>query len=978
MDIKKYLFAACLSLAFLFTNAQKLYIAENGAQHIQRSNLDGTTLELLSSAGQVGSIRDIVIDEFENEVYWIENDASFARVKRAKMNPIAPSIGIQLTNEEDFIRVASGFPVPANQFEGLAIDPANRNLYITNQARIERISLDAAAPITVLPAAIVTGLFQTYGIDVDQVNDRVYFVNQATSRQIQRMNLNGTGVTIIVNDFSQGTIHDVVVEPTGGNLYFSTVTGGGVGEVRKTDLLGTSPFAIVTSQPTSIRGVAVDAAGGNIYWATGGANVGRASLTGTGATNIVTGLNNAFYVTIDLRNPLADKMYWSEEVGNYINRANRDGSDIEEYYTGFANFPQGVAYDYVNDYIYWSNTNGQIIRGQIGEGDFFARDILIDQSSGSARANMGISLDIDGGKMYWASNWDGSIKVADFNDPSPITTMQQIVTGLSNPRSVAVDVGSGKIYYTENVNAGDNLAELHQANLDGSGDIIVYSEQISGIDFFFTDIKLDLANGKIYWSGGQDDDDEGEDFGAIYSADLPNITGTVTSFDTNIAGEPWGIDLDVDNNYVYWISRGFDFPDPPVFLTPAIFRAELDGSNPVELVNDDFIGSSYFIALNVVPTPPVCSVVPTANAGSDLSVCPGESVSLSGTIGGSATNPVWASSGDGTFDDNSSLVAVYTPGAADISGGSVTLSLTVDGSGSCPQASDQVVVLVTQNPVAATLSLSANVQQITNTDVITPSTVGVGDMITVTIIANGTKGNATVETNNTISYTPNAGTVGADSYQYRICNQCNLCSDATVSVDIVNEAPQFVQPTTPPTVVAGQSLSISIAALLNDVNNNLDLSSFTNFTSAFNASFTYDPVPGNLTIDYSTATINGLVDDVGFTICDQLNACTNVSLQIEIDGEIVAYNGVSPNGDGLNDFFEIRNIQFLGPQNNVTIFNRWGDKVFEIEDYDNDNPDRRFNGVSDNGKDLPSGIYFYRIEFVSGRSSLEGYLTLKR
>ncbi|HRW99866.1 MAG TPA: hypothetical protein P5280_10265, partial [Cyclobacteriaceae bacterium] len=212
MEFKKCLFAACLSFAFFFSSAQKLYIAENGAQHIQRSNLDGTTLELLSSAGQVGSIRDIVIDEFENEVYWIENDPSFARVKRAKMNPIAPGIGIQLTNEEDFIRVASGFPVPANQFEGLAIDPVNRNLYITNQARIERISLDATAPITVLPAAIVTGLFQTYGIDVDRVNDRVYFVNQATSRQIQRMNLNGTGVTIIVNDFSQGTIHDVIVE----------------------------------------------------------------------------------------------------------------------------------------------------------------------------------------------------------------------------------------------------------------------------------------------------------------------------------------------------------------------------------------------------------------------------------------------------------------------------------------------------------------------------------------------------------------------------------------------------------------------------------------------------------------------------------------------------------------------------------------------------------------------------------------------
>jgi len=58
------------------------------------------------------------------------------------------------------------------------------------------------------------------------------------------------------------------------------------------------------------------------------------------------------------------------------------------------------------------------------------------------------------------------------------------------------------------------------------------------------------------------------------------------------------------------------------------------------------------------------------------------------------------------------------------------------------------------------------------------------------------------------------------------------------------------------------------------------------------------------------------------------------------------------------------------------IFNRWGDKVFETENYDNST--RRFDGTSDDGKDLPSGIYFYKIEFVNGSPELEGYLTLKR
>ena len=1036
MKLKTLVSSALLLLFSYSAHTQKLYVAENGATQIQRSGLDGSGLELISGSVAVGAIRDMVIDELENYLYWIENDASFARVKRAKMSPTAPGIGIELINEEDFILVLA----PTNQFEGLAIDPANRNLYITNQARIERVSLDNPAPITVLAAPLMSGLFQTFGIDVDRVNDKIYFVNQATTNQIQRANLDGTSPSVIVNiSGTEGAIQDVAVEPVGGNLYFTTVSSFGVGEVRKTDLLGTTPF-----------------------------NVGRTSLTGVGDTNIITGLNNVSYIAIDLRNPLADKMYWSEEIGNYINRADRDGTNVEEYYTGFSNFPQGVAYDYQNNYIFWTDRNGTVRRGQIGETGFFNSEILINQSFTSARPNMGISLDISAGKMYWASNWDGSIKVADFNDPSPISTLQQIVTGLSNPRSVAVDPTAGKIYYTENVDPGNNIAELHQANLDGSGDVVLFSQQLSSTDFLFTDVKLDLSNNTIYWSGGQDDDTDTENFGEIFMADLGNVAGTVTSFDTNIAGEAWGIDLDIANGHIYWVNRGFVFPDPPIFLPRSIMRANLDGSNMVELVDDNFLTSPYFIALNVIPAaPPACAAIPASNAGSDQLVCgtgavalsgsisnaasaswssngdgifanannlattytpgandlangtvlltlttadpdgpgpcmaaassftlsidspatinagadqficPAEAANLSASLGGSATNPAWATSGDGSFDNISSPSAIYTPGTGDIGSGSVTLTLTADAAGVCPQVTDQLAITIAQNPVAApSVFTQANVQQPTNIDIISASITGPGDVITVTIIANGTQGNASIQPNNTINYTPNPGTVGADAYQYRLCNQCNLCSDGTVTVDILNEAPVFLPPAAQPSVVIGQSISLSVVALLTDINNNLDLTSFTNFSSAFNASFTYTASTGALALDYSTATVTGPVDQISFTICDQLNACTTVALQITLVGEINVFNGVSANGDQLNPVFELENIEFLAPVNKVTIYNRWGDKVFEIENYDN--AQRVFSGQSDDGDDLPSGIYFYRIEFPDSRPKREGYLSLKR
>jgi gliding motility-associated-like protein len=98
----------------------------------------------------------------------------------------------------------------------------------------------------------------------------------------------------------------------------------------------------------------------------------------------------------------------------------------------------------------------------------------------------------------------------------------------------------------------------------------------------------------------------------------------------------------------------------------------------------------------------------------------------------------------------------------------------------------------------------------------------------------------------------------------------------------------------------------------------------------------------------------------------------------EPGNDIVIYNAISPNGDGKNDSFLIQYIDIIPEtQNNrVTIFNRWGDTVFTITGYNND--DRIFRGENSNGKALPTGTYFYKIEYASGRKTETGYLALKR
>lgn len=91
---------------------------------------------------------------------------------------------------------------------------------------------------------------------------------------------------------------------------------------------------------------------------------------------------------------------------------------------------------------------------------------------------------------------------------------------------------------------------------------------------------------------------------------------------------------------------------------------------------------------------------------------------------------------------------------------------------------------------------------------------------------------------------------------------------------------------------------------------------------------------------------------------------------------ISVINAVSPNGDGMHDFLKILNIESF-PDNQIRIFNRWGDKVFELSGYDNaDNVFRGVGNVNDN-HELLDGTYYYVIDLGSG-DKVNGFLVLRR
>lgn len=87
-------------------------------------------------------------------------------------------------------------------------------------------------------------------------------------------------------------------------------------------------------------------------------------------------------------------------------------------------------------------------------------------------------------------------------------------------------------------------------------------------------------------------------------------------------------------------------------------------------------------------------------------------------------------------------------------------------------------------------------------------------------------------------------------------------------------------------------------------------------------------------------------------------------------------NAFSPNGDGVNDVFFNAGYVMNVASYNMTIFNRWGEKVFQ-----NDNYQEFWNGLDKNGKPMPQGVYVYtvKVNTLSGKPYVfNGSVTLVR
>ncbi len=112
-------------------------------------------------------------------------------------------------------------------------------------------------------------------------------------------------------------------------------------------------------------------------------------------------------------------------------------------------------------------------------------------------------------------------------------------------------------------------------------------------------------------------------------------------------------------------------------------------------------------------------------------------------------------------------------------------------------------------------------------------------------------------------------------------------------------------------------------------------------------------------------------------ICIELCDTATVRIQVKSDNtyQFAVPTGITPNGDGANDElrFEVLEVQPEQYKNNeIVIFNRWGDIVYRAKPYVNN-----WKGTNNSGQDLPTGTYYYILRLdISDGLIIKGDITI--
>jgi hypothetical protein len=231
-----------------------------------------------------------------------------------------------------------------------------------------------------------------------------------------------------------------------------------------------TPFPISDWLPI---GVAIDAGANQLYWCHGSFNAGvirRANLDGSGQVTLVTGLKNARGLALDVA---GGKMYWSNSpaagnAGGLIERANLDGTGREVVYAitpydpSFSKIGRPTV-DSVNGWV-WFGADNSILRVNTSGPPFVARTMITGLSTPTR-----VEVDAANGWVYGIDSdtisdcvWRARYDDTEFAVVVDSTAGSVESSGLLD---LALDRTNGRLYIADEI--GNDV--IQRANLDGSG-----------------------------------------------------------------------------------------------------------------------------------------------------------------------------------------------------------------------------------------------------------------------------------------------------------------------------------------------------------------------------------------------------------------------------------------------------------------------------------------------------------------------------
>lgn len=249
--------------------AAKIYFTNFGQGHLQKANLDGTSVTTIETT--INSYIGLEVDDTNNLVYFSSNSNTVYTV-----NPDGSNLQTFITN------------AAFSNIQSIAVDNSAGKVYFSDfiQNKIFRANDDGTNL-----EEIMSGLSGVQSIGLDTAAGKIYFT-ELNSNDIHRANLDGSGVETLL---TVSAPRQIDLDLTNNKMY---IASDGSNSIVRANLDGTGLETLVTGV-SGAYGVALDLQNSQFFYSNySNSTLNKANLDGSGSQTIFTGSGQIFELSL--------------------------------------------------------------------------------------------------------------------------------------------------------------------------------------------------------------------------------------------------------------------------------------------------------------------------------------------------------------------------------------------------------------------------------------------------------------------------------------------------------------------------------------------------------------------------------------------------------------------------------------------------------------------------------------------------------